>query len=228
MLTQKELYIQQINIILFENLIDSEFIKFLQIQNQMAQQMIRLINLQIQLQIHRFRLQLQLKEDLFIKIRGVYSGSKVAPNLLIRVVSQCRNVLMMIYLMFGFILIYKNHKKELNFRIDIDRNSLFISCDCEYSNEFNNPEKVGETATMRLLDEIKNIGYFDNTQQQYALLLMAISQRKVSQIKLGRISTQIIETLKIIGTILGVTLNIDDSVFSCIGCRLINLSRLTQ
>ncbi|CAD8050222.1 unnamed protein product [Paramecium primaurelia] len=91
----------------------------------MAQKMIRLINLQIQLQIHiflqqrnlvlkvmspqkllegidrnfcilnqqdRFRLQLQLREDLFIKIRELYSDSKVAPNLFYRIVSQCRNV----------------------------------------------------------------------------------------------------------------------------------------
>lgn len=42
-------------------------------------------------------------------------------------------------------------------------NGLFISCDCEYSNELNTPEKVGETAALRLLDEIKHSGCFDTT-----------------------------------------------------------------
>ncbi|CAD8043470.1 unnamed protein product [Paramecium primaurelia] len=169
------------------------------------------------------------------KIRGVCSGSKVAPNLLNRVVSQCRNVFNDYIPDVWIHTDLQKSQKGIEFQngyavslIAESTNGLFISCDCEYSNDLNNPEKVGETAALRLLDEIKNCGCFDTTQQQFALLMMAISQRKVSQIKLGRISTHTIETLRIIRSIFGVTFNIEDSVFSCIGCGLMNLSRQTQ
>ena len=105
-----------------------------------------------------------------------------------------------------------------------------------------------------MLDEIKNSGCVDTSNQQNALLLMAFSEKRVSKFRLGRISVHTIETLRIIRDVLGVTFSIekpeeiklqtqkeefedDDKsvdldqkiqatmVFSCLGAGLSNISR---
>ena len=100
-----------------------------------------------------------------------------------------------------------------------------ISVDCEYSSEFNDPEAVGHEASLRLLDEIKHSGVVDTSFQQFALLLMAFSEKKLSSINIGRLSTHTVETLRIIKTLLGVTFHIEAQTFSCFGCGLNNISR---
>jgi RNA 3'-terminal phosphate cyclase-like protein len=55
-----------------------------------------------------------------------------------------------------------------------------LAVDAEYSDSKDTPESVGELASLRLLDEIKNSGCVDTSNQQYALLLMACSEKRVS------------------------------------------------
>jgi RNA 3'-terminal phosphate cyclase-like protein len=83
-----------------------------------------------------------------------------------------------------------------------------LSVDVEYSGTKDTPETVGELGAMRLLDEIKQSGCVDTSNQQYALLLMACSEKRVSQLRLGRISVHTIETLRIVRDLLGVTFQI--------------------
>lgn len=83
-----------------------------------------------------------------------------------------------------------------------------ISVDCEYESKSDEPDALGEKAALRLLDEIKQSGCVDTTNQQYALVLMALAEKKLSQVRIGRLSAHTIETLRIIRDLLGVTFHI--------------------
>lgn len=52
-------------------------------------------------------------------------------------------------------------------------------------------------------------GVVDSSSQWVALILMALSEKKISKIKLGRITPFTIETLRIIKELLGITFKIE-------------------
>ena len=64
---------------------------------------------------------------------------------------------------------------------------------------------MAEKAALSLLDEIENTGCVDSTNQQYALIMMALGEKKISKLRVGRITVQTIETLRILRDFFGVT-----------------------
>jgi len=70
------------------------------------------------------------------------------------------------------------------------------------------PETMGKRAAMHLLDEITNSGFVDTSNQSLILTLMALTERKVNYLTVGRISTYTIENLRIIREFFGVAFKI--------------------
>lgn len=123
-----------------------------------------------------------LDKGLVKKIRGVCSGTKVAPNLLNRTVSKCRE-LFNDYIPDVWITTDLGKKSASGYALSLvaETQNCLISVDAEH--EEGTPEELGELASLRLLDEIMHCGCIDTTNQQYMLILMALSEKKVSKIK---------------------------------------------
>jgi hypothetical protein len=65
------------------------------------------------------------------------------------------------------------------------------------------------------------------------LILMALTERKISKILLGRISAYTAETLRLLKDVLGVVFNLTPQdegrvILSCIGLGLENISRIVK
>lgn len=73
----------------------------------------------------------------------------------------------------------------------------------------------------------------DTTNTSLFLTLMALTERKISKVLLGRISAYSAETLRLLKNILGVSFAISPEadgrvVLSCIGLGLENISRIVK
>ena len=54
--------------------------------------------------------------------------------------------------------------------------------------EENLPENLGKKASLQLLDEIFYSGFVDSTNQSILMTLMCLAEKKISSVKIGRIS----------------------------------------
>ena len=101
------------------------------------------------------------------------------------------------------------------------------------------PEAIGKRCATRLLDELYYVkgfiqsGYVDTTNQSMFLILMALTERKISKILLGRVSAYTAETLRLLKDVLGVVFNLTPqeegrAILSCIGLGLENISRIVK
>jgi RNA 3'-terminal phosphate cyclase-like protein len=149
------------------------------------------------------------------KIRGVCSGAKVAPNLLNRLVSTCRatfnDYIPNVWIHTDFQKSQKGVDFSNGYSISLVAESTggcLIAVDGEYMNTTDTPESVGEKVSLRLLDEIHYSGCIDTSNQQYALILMALAEKRLSQVRLGRLSLHTIETLRHLRDLIGVTFQI--------------------
>jgi RNA 3'-terminal phosphate cyclase-like protein len=61
------------------------------------------------------------------------------------------------------------------------------------------------------LDEVEHSGYISTNYQWFVLTLMALSERKTSSIKLGRISPYTVECLRILRDFFGIIFEIEES-----------------
>jgi len=93
------------------------------------------------------------------------------------------------------------------------------------------PDDTGSQGAMMLLEEIKQGGVVDSTHQGLLFLLCALCPEDVSKVRVGKLSTYGIKTLRHIKDFLGVQFNIKPDpttgtvILTCVGCGYKNLSR---
>jgi len=159
-----------------------------------------------------------LDEGLVKRVRGTAAGNKINPQLLNRIVTKAREVLND-YL--PDVWIYTDLMKSgkggpssgysVNLIAETNKDML-ISSDEAYeegrTQEENMPETLGEKIALRLLDELLYSGVVDTTHQWLVLLMMAISEKKVSTIKLGRVSDYTITFLRNLRKFFGIKFQI--------------------
>lgn len=172
------------------------------------------------------------------RIRGVCAGSKISTTFLSRTVNKTREVFNQ-YLpdVWVFTDYFKGDKSSvspgysLSLVAETNTGSL-LTADATLEN--NDPEEVAVLATSRLLDEIKYAGVVSTHHQWFLLTLMAFSERKTSQAKLGRVSPFTIECLRILKEFFGVIFEIEESetdgmaIFSVLGLGLQNYARIVK
>ncbi|CAM6123225.1 unnamed protein product [Calypogeia fissa] len=96
------------------------------------------------------------------------------------------------------------------------------------------PEDVGTQAALGLLEEIKQGGVVDSTHQGLLFLLCALCAEDVSKVRVGRLSPQAIQTLRLLKEFLGVQFSIKPDpasgtvILTCVGSGYKNLSRKVQ
>lgn len=153
------------------------------------------------------------------RIRGVCSGARVNPSLLNRIITSARGIfndyLPDVYIYSDF---YKGGNKENSshgYAVSLiaEYNSGQLVCideclDESQSAEHNAPEAVGQRAALALLDEILYTGFVDSSNQSLVLTLMCLAERKISSVRLGRITPHTVDNLKIIQQFLGITFKI--------------------
>lgn len=93
------------------------------------------------------------------------------------------------------------------------------------------PEDIGSQGAMMLLEEIKQGGVVDSTHQGLLFLLCALCPEDVSKVRVGKLSTYGIKTLRHIKDFLGVQFNIKPDpttgtvILTCVGCGYKNFAR---
>jgi RNA 3'-terminal phosphate cyclase-like protein len=85
-----------------------------------------------------------------------------------------------------------------------------LTADAAYE-DGTDPDQLGHLAAKRLLDEIQFGGVVSSNYQWFLLNLMACSERKTSNVKLGRVSSYTIGCLRHLKDFLGVIFEIDES-----------------
>ncbi|KAL4472902.1 hypothetical protein ABPG72_007779 [Tetrahymena utriculariae] len=169
----------------------------------------------------KFLRSIKLKQQGKIKrIRGVCSGARVNPSILNRIITSARGIfndfLPDVYIYSDF---YKGGNKEgssagysISLIAEYNNGQLVSIDECldeSHPPNYNLPEAVGERAALALLDEILYTGFADSSNQSIVLTLMALSERKISSVRLGRITPYTVENLKIIQQFLGITFKIE-------------------
>ncbi|EGR27024.1 RNA 3-terminal phosphate cyclase family protein, putative [Ichthyophthirius multifiliis] len=165
---------------------------------------------------------INLKERGKIKrIRGICAGAQINPSILNRIISSSREILND-YL--PDVWIYSDFQKGNNQEKQKTSPGYSVSLVAEYNNgqlisidqcsiengspEQNLAEKIGKEAALSLLDEILYCGFVDSNSQSMFLTLMSLSEKKISSIRLGRITPFTVENLRIIREFFGVTFKI--------------------
>jgi RNA 3'-terminal phosphate cyclase-like protein len=164
----------------------------------------------------------QLTDEGFVKrIRGWSYASKVSPQILNRIISSARNVLND-YI--PDVWIYSDHYKGPKSGLSSGYGVTLVTestTGCQIAvdeifeaksiQEESLPEVIGEKAAMRLLDELLYSGYVDTTNQSMVFLLMALSEKKISLVKIGRISAYSIQFLRNLRTFFGIKFQFKDA-----------------
>lgn len=172
------------------------------------------------------------------RIRGVCAGSKVSTGFLQKTVTKAREVFNQ-YLpdVWVFTDYFKGEKGSLSpgFSLSLvaeTNTGSLLTADAAMEN--NSPEEVAVLGANRLLDEIKYAGVVSTHHQWFLLTLMAFSERKTSQAKLGRVSPFTIECLRLLKEFFGVIFEVEQSetegmaLFSVLGLGLQNYARIVR
>eukprot|EP01017_Pseudomicrothorax_dubius_P031621 TRINITY_DN4055_c0_g4_i1.p1 TRINITY_DN4055_c0_g4~~TRINITY_DN4055_c0_g4_i1.p1 ORF type:complete len:410 (-),score=131.98 TRINITY_DN4055_c0_g4_i1:138-1367(-) len=160
-----------------------------------------------------------LEEGKFKRIRGVAYGASIHPQFLNDMTSAAKKILndysLDVWLTND--LSKAVQKDAQGYGISLVAESLkgtFISADDCFDidkgrrDPSNEPEALGRRCALRLLDELGYGGFLDTHLQSTALLLAALSERKISRLKLGRISNYTVAMLRNIRDYFGVVFNI--------------------
>jgi RNA 3'-terminal phosphate cyclase-like protein len=67
------------------------------------------------------------------------------------------------------------------------------------------PESIGKRCALRLLNELQFSGFVDSNNQSLIFLLMALSEKTISKVKIGRLTAYSVETIRTLRDFLGVT-----------------------
>ena len=93
------------------------------------------------------------------------------------------------------------------------------------------PEHVGTSVADALLSEVASCGAADGTHQPLLLTLMTLTPEDVSRVRLGPLTPQAVETLRLLRDFVGVTFQIDADpadaslLLACRGAGMRNLAR---
>jgi RNA 3'-terminal phosphate cyclase-like protein len=96
------------------------------------------------------------------------------------------------------------------------------------------PQALAEGTVNAFLDEIEHAGVISTNYQWLLVTLMALSERKTSEVKLGRVSGFTVECLRVLREALGVVFEIEESkaenlaIFRCLGIGYENYSRIAK
>lgn len=176
------------------------------------------------------------EEGAFRRVRGVCYGGKMAPQLLNRVVSGAKSVLLPFCQDVWVKTDYDAKSPVSGYGMQLEAQSvtpsvLGLSID-EFHQNPQTPEELGEQAARRLLDEVCHQGQVDSGLQGNLFIAMALSQKKISKVSVGRLTHYGKATLRLIDQFLGVKfiLSQEESTISlsCLGIGLNNLSRIVN
>eukprot|EP00331_Platyophrya_macrostoma_P004171 CAMPEP_0176420004 /NCGR_PEP_ID=MMETSP0127-20121128/8366_1 /TAXON_ID=938130 /ORGANISM="Platyophrya macrostoma, Strain WH" /LENGTH=308 /DNA_ID=CAMNT_0017800553 /DNA_START=302 /DNA_END=1228 /DNA_ORIENTATION=- len=152
------------------------------------------------------------------RIRGVSTASKVSPQILNRIVDSARGVLNDyipdVWIYTDYFKGFKGGNSPgyaVNLVAESTTGSLIAVDEClevGKAAEDNLPEELGTRVAMRLLDELFYSGFVDTTHQSLVFLLMALSEKKISAVRVGRISTYTVKYLRNLRTFFGVKFQI--------------------
>jgi RNA 3'-terminal phosphate cyclase-like protein len=157
-----------------------------------------------------------LEEKGYIKrVRGTCAGSKISTSILNQVKDKVK-ARMLEYLPDVWIYTdyFKGEKSSLSSGYSLSLQAetttgATITFDACY--ESGTPEQWAEKVVNSFLDELQNAGVISTNYQWFALTLMALSEKKTSSIKLGRISPFTVECLRSLKDTLGVVFEIEES-----------------
>lgn len=149
------------------------------------------------------------------RIRGICSGSKISTSILNEVKDQCKNIFLnYIPDVWIYTDYFKGDKSSLSpgYSLALKAETTtggIITFDSCY--EVGTTEAFTEKTCNQFLDEIEHSGIFSTNYQWFLLTLMALSEKKTSSVKLGRISPYTVECLRIIKDFFGVIFEIEES-----------------
>ena len=177
----------------------------------------------------------------FKRIRGIAYTTKCSQQLAMSAIDKVRNIFN------NFIpdvYIYTDHYKgkdagnSAGYAVSLiaeTTESILISSEyCyEYKSKENDPNKIGEIASKLLLEEIDKGGCIDTLHQHICLLLMILTPEDISQIRLGKLSIQTIECLRLYKEFFGITFHIQPQpdqtlLLSCRGIGYKNIARKSK
>jgi len=172
------------------------------------------------------------------RVRGVAYGAKVSPQIANRLVDSARGLLnSFLPDVWIYTDLFKGKTSGLSpgFALSLVAESTTGTL---VSSEVTGvagvlPEAVGEAASSLLLEEIRQGGIIDSSNQSLFLTLMALSPEDVSRIRTGPLTPYAIGSLQLLRDFFGITFQIssdaaDDSVLLvCRGVGFKNLSKRT-
>ncbi len=95
------------------------------------------------------------------------------------------------------------------------------------------PENVGRIAAKAVIEEVAEGGCIDSAHQSMFLLLMALGPEDASSLRVGRLSDQAVQTLRLLKEFWGITFKITPDpetrtvLLSCLGVGFSNFARRT-
>ena len=171
-------------------------------------------------------------------MRGTCAGSKISTSILNEIKDKCK-VQILEYL--PDVWIYSDYFKgdkasrsagySLSLQAETTTGAM-ITYDHSYEN--GTVEAFVNRAVAAFLDEIEHSGCISTNYQWFALTLMALSEKKTSSIKLGRVSPFTVECLRLMRDYMGVVFEIEESktedmaIFKCLGIGYQNYARIVK
>ena len=183
-------------------------------------------------------------EGLVRRVRGVASASHLAPSLCARLVESARGVL-------------HNFLPDVQISADCQTGKgggsspgyslcltaqatsgvLYAAEACALpsgaGDDVSTPEDVGRRVALQLLREIETGGVVDSAHQPLLLLLMALTPEDVSKVRLGPLTPQAVNTLRLLREVFGLTFKIQEErdngrssyLLTCMGLGFVNTHR---
>ena len=137
------------------------------------------------------------------KITGVAYCGKVSSQFLGRMINTVKEVLNNlfydIYIKTEFIKKSENNMFGITLTAETTTGNI-LSVDENYNSltDSVDPEALGKKCALHLVDEIMYSGCIDSNFQGFVLCLMSLSERKVSEVKMGRLTGLSIDIMRII------------------------------
>eukprot|EP01116_Phalansterium_solitarium_P009972 TRINITY_DN24310_c0_g1_i1.p1 TRINITY_DN24310_c0_g1~~TRINITY_DN24310_c0_g1_i1.p1 ORF type:complete len:360 (+),score=113.93 TRINITY_DN24310_c0_g1_i1:101-1180(+) len=170
------------------------------------------------------------------RFRGIAYSTRVSPQIANRIVDAAKGVLTKFN---HDVYIYTDHYKgsesglspgfALTIVAESTTGSILSAESTAAPGEL--PEEIGETAANMLLAEVLNRGFVDTTHQGLALLLMVVGPDAISKIRLGKLSPQSIQLLRLIKDFFGVTFKLQtdaETMTVACTCRGIGYKNLAK
>jgi RNA 3'-terminal phosphate cyclase-like protein len=170
------------------------------------------------------------------RIRGIAYSTRVSPQIGNRLVESAKEILNSFQ---QDIYIYTDHYKGNESGLSPGFGLLLVAestTGCSLSAEAVGsakivPEDLGKKVSNILLNEIRNGGCVDTTNQTIALLFMTLCSGNVSKIRLGKLSPYTIEYFKLLKEFFGIIFKIEPDlenntvICTCLGVGFKNISK---